>query len=130
MGRVALMRTLGYFHVYLFLTTAIVASSELLESEPSSDVVRRSGSIREAEVMRALRSTHNQIPILDQGILRNLKRSSPGHDQASIRDNGILKSSRSNVHDLELMRSLMSVKMDVGSDAHSDGLMRSLRSIR
>ena len=67
---------------------------------------------------------------MNQGILRNLKRSSPGGDQASIRDNGILRSSRSNVHDLELMRSLMSVKMDVGSDVHSDGLMRSLRSIR
>ena len=71
-----------------------------------------------------------QIPILDQGILRNLKRSSPGGDQASIRDNGILRSSRSNVHDLELMRSLRSVHMDVGSNVHSDGLMRSLRSIR
>merc|ERR1711920_1058075 len=80
--------------------------------------------------MRALRSPHNQIPILDQGILRNLKRSSPGGDQASIRDNGILRSSRSNVHDLELMRSLRSVHMDVGSNVHSDGLMRSLRSIR
>ena len=61
--------------------------------------------------------------------MRNLKRSSAGHDQASIRNNGILKSSRSNVHDLGLMRSLRSVqKMDVGSNIHSDGLMRSLRS--
>ena len=54
------MRTLGYFHVYLFLTTAIAASSELLESEPSTDVVQRLGSIREAGAMRALRSPHNQ----------------------------------------------------------------------
>ena len=65
------MRTLGFLHLCIFLTTAIVASSELLESEPSSDVVRRSGSIREAEaeVMRALRSTHNQ----EGNILRSNK---------------------------------------------------------
>ena len=54
------MRTLGYFHLCIFLTTAIAASFELLKSDPSSDVVQRSGSIREAGVMRSLRSTHNQ----------------------------------------------------------------------
>ena len=36
----------------------------------------------------------------------------------------------SNIHSDGLMRSLRSDQMDVGSHVHSDGLMRSLRSIR
>ena len=63
------MRTLGFLHLCIFLTTVIAASFELLESEPSSDVVQGSGSIREAEVMRALMSTHNQ----EGNILRSNK---------------------------------------------------------
>merc|ERR1712032_1681652 len=111
------MTTIRCFRVCIFLTSFIVSLSgfKIFNGEGEALLpARRSDPelIRSDGIMRSLRSSSE--PIFEQGILRKLKRSA-NHEftNRSLLSNGIMRS---------LKRSAL-------RNVHTDGLLRSVRSV-
>ena len=116
----SLMTTFRSFPFCIIMTTYIVSVSGLKIFDVGDDKIlspsRRSDPdlIRADGIMRSLRSD----PVLEQGIMRKLKRASYDDfgDKSSMLNNGIMRSLKRSVEPLR--------------NIHSNGLMRSLRSIK